>query len=272
MDRYGVVGNPVAHSLSPTIHAAFAAQVGETISYEKLPAPVDGFVATVERFFADGGRGLNVTLPFKQAAASWVDELCGDAVCARAVNTIEAREEKFVGHNTDGIGFVRDLTKNAGVEVTGRRVLLLGAGGAARGIVRPLVSLAPAHLTIANRTPEKAAALVKELGACEIELSACALRELQGRFDVVINATSAGLQGTGELMERSIVRGAFCYDLVYASANDPTAFCEWASAVARGVRDGLGMLVEQAAEAYFIWRGKRPSTNEVLSKLTARSL
>lgn len=270
MDRYAVIGHPVEHSLSPTIHGLFAAQTGEALSYEKLPSPVDQFVTTVEQFFAAGGRGLNVTVPFKAQAAAWVSELRGDALAAGVVNTITANGGDYFGFNTDGVGLVRDLGVNVGVELAGQRLLLLGAGGAARGIIRPLLDQHLLQVTVANRNPAKANALVSALATQYpgIELVACPLSQVRGGFDLVINATSAGLHGHGELIDAAVVRDTFCYDLVYGGASGSTAFCAWArEAGASGVADGLGMLVEQAAEAFQLWRGVRPETGPVLARL-----
>ena len=269
MDRYAVIGNPVEHSLSPMIHGLFAAQTGSALTYEKLPSPVDDFVNTVHRFFAEGGCGLNVTVPFKAQAAAWVSELSSDARDAGVVNTIAPKSGGFMGFNTDGTGLVHDLAVNLGVELAGLRLLLLGAGGAARGIVRPLLGQGLAHITVANRGEARARELVTELQPefDEVEIVARSLSQVAGRFDVVINATSAGLSGTGEIIDAAIVRGAFCYDLVYG-AQGSTPFCSWAlSAGADTATDGLGMLVEQAAEAFQVWRGIRPQTPPVLAQM-----
>jgi len=270
MDRYAVIGNPVEHSLSPVIHGEFARQTGERIHYEKLLAPLDAFDETVAGFFAASGRGVNVTVPFKEQAAKWVQRLEGDAVSAGVVNTIVDRDGAWVGFNTDGVGLVRDITVNQERSLEGRRVLLLGAGGAARGVVRPLLAQNPAELTVANRGVARAQALVAALEdwARETRCGACALDEVTGEFDVVINATSAGLAGRGDLLAATSVRGAFCYDLVYAAGAAQTPFCAWATGAGAGaVSDGLGMLVEQAAEAFRLWRGVRPATAEVMALL-----
>ena len=270
MDRYAVIGNPVEHSLSPVIHQLFATQTGERLIYEKLASPVEEFVKTVEGFFATGGLGLNVTVPFKEQAAGWVDELRGDARVAGVVNTIARVDSGYCGFNTDGVGLVRDLTVNLGLHLAGQRVLLLGAGCAARGVVRPLLAQGLRQLSIANRNADRAVAMVANLVEeyPHVELHALALDQARGEFDVVINATSAGLNGLGALVDASAVRESSCYDLVYGGVAGTTAFCDWARAAgARFVTDGLGMLVEQAAEAFHIWRGVRPDTRPVLAQL-----
>jgi shikimate dehydrogenase len=279
MDRYAVVGNPVAHSLSPQIHAAFAAATGQALRYERLHAPVDGFAATVEAFFAAGGAGLNVTVPFKEAAARWVDVLDPDAAAAGAVNTIVREGARFRGFNTDGQGLVRDLTGNWQLDLRGVRLLLLGAGGAARGVLRPLLEQAPERLVIANRTAARAQALAAAVSSSTRTSVAGGGHELAvGRFDLVINATSAGLQHEAVTpCPPAVVRGAFCYDMIYAApdgaaggAAPVTAFCRWCAANgARSAVDGLGMLVEQAALAFALWRGVTPETGPVLAQLRA---
>ncbi len=271
MDRYAVIGHPVEHSLSPQIHRLFAQQTGQQLSYDKLPAPVDGFRQVAEAFFAAGGKGLNVTVPFKSLAAEWVDTRDPAAAAAAAVNTIALESGRRVGYNTDGVGLTVDLCRNHGCAIAGKDLLVLGAGGAIKGILRPLLALQPRSLTIANRTAAKARRLIDELHAdgFTVALDSCGLDALRGRYDVVVNGTSAGLSGEGALIAESAVRGAFCYDLLYsAHAGVPTPFCRWAEqAGAAQVSDGLGMLVEQAAEAFFIWRAVRPATGPVLAEL-----
>lgn len=274
MDRYAVIGNPVEHSLSPTIHGLFARQTGQQMSYEKLPA--DEFRSAADAFFAGGGRGLNVTVPFKSDAASWVNETDEAARAAGAVNTIALRDGRYRGFNTDGTGLVTDLCENESCPVKGMKVLVLGAGGVVKGVVRPLLDLAPRSLTVANRTPGKARALGDQLAdelraeGSDVAVSGCGLDETDAAaYDLVINGTSAGLAGEGALIAPAAVRGAFCYDLLYSA--DPgvdTPFCAWAAgAGAAKVCDGLGMLVEQAAAAFAIWRGTRPDTAAVLAEL-----
>lgn len=276
-DRYAVVGNPVAHSLSPRIHAAFAAATGQALSYETLLAPVGGFVETVEAFFARGGAGLNVTVPFKEQAARWVSELDPAARAAGAVNTIDRQRSGYRGYNTDGAGLVRDLTINCAVAIAGARVLLLGAGGAARGVLLPLLQQQPRCLLIANRTGERAEALAEtgRLQAPAADVRGTSLSGAVAGFDIVINATSAGLGDAAAVadVDPAAAAGAFCYDMIYATAGGgqvvpATAFCRWAAGHgAARVQDGLGMLVEQAALAFALWRGVMPAPRPVLEML-----
>jgi len=269
MDTYAVVGNPVAHSRSPEIHEAFAAQTGQQLRYVRLLAPLHDFVGTVERFFlAEGGSGLNVTLPFKEQAFDWVDERDEFAGSAGAVNTIVRLESRFRGCNTDGVGLVRDLEGNVGIRVTGQRILVLGAGGAVRGVLGPLLGRAPGAIVVANRTRIRAEALIDRFE--DPRLSAVALDEIEGRFDLVINGTSAGTKGDPIQIHPRVVEGALAYDMAYGAG--ARAFAEWArSSGARRVVDGLGMLVEQAAESFRLWRGVLPRTEPVLSALRRRS-
>lgn len=278
MDRYAVVGNPVTHSLSPRIHRAFAEATGQTLRYGTLLAPLDAFEETVAAFFAEGGAGLNVTVPFKERAAAWVDELSADAAAAGAVNTIVREHAGFRGCNTDGAGLVQDILGNCGEALSGQRVLLLGAGGAARGAVRPLLAQGLQQLVIANRTADRAEAMARELAGehCMQGLHAVqglGLARVTGAFDVVINATSAGLSSGGvAAVDPAVVRDAFCYDMIYGPLGQgpsaATDFCRWAREHgARRVVDGLGMLVEQAALAFALWRGVTPPTAAVLELL-----
>ena len=263
MDRYAVVGNPVAHSLSPEIHHAFAAQTGQRLRYEKLPAPADGFRETAESFLAAGGHGLNVTLPFKGDAFVWVHEARGAAVGSGAVNTIAVEDGRTVGYNTDGEGLVADLTE-LGIELNGSALLVLGAGGAVRGVVPALVEAGAGRVVIANRTVAKARSLAASYPA---NVESAALDALTPGFDVVVNGTSAGLAGQGALIDARIVRQTACYDMLY-SRDGGTPFCTWArEAGASMAADGLGMLVEQAAAAFEIWRGVRPDSRAVLGAL-----
>jgi len=267
-DRYALVGHPVEHSRSPFIHQLFAQQTGENLSYELIDAPPEQFETAVRGFAAAGGRGLNVTVPHKEAAF----ELCrihgAEAEAARAVNTISFTRAGIRGDNTDGIGFIRDLTVNQNCAIAGRRVLLLGAGGAARGLVGPILDQTPKSLILANRTLGRAEALRDEIGAPD-GLAVCRFEDLAdaGHFDIVINATSAGLKGEQSPFPGSIVaRRTFCYDLVYSLK--PTPFVTWARANgARQAVQGWGMLVEQAAESFAIWRGQRPETGPILEHL-----
>jgi shikimate dehydrogenase len=278
-DRYVVVGNPVAHSLSPRIHAAFAEATGEDLSYQTLLAPRDGFAAAVEAFFAAGGAGVNVTVPFKEPAADWVTELDPAARAAGAVNTITRAGGGFRGYNTDGAGLIRDLTGHCRVMLAEARVLLLGAGGAARGVARPLLAENLRCLVIANRTAARAISLADTLQAehPRAEVRGTALGRVTPGFDVIINATSAGLGPAGGVapVDPAVARDAFCYDMIYSAPSDDgtTAFCRWAAAHrARQVADGLGMLVEQAALAFQLWRGMLPATAPVLELLRRRDV
>ena len=264
-DRYAVVGNPIAHSKSPEIHAAFARETGDDLSYERLLAPLDAFVATVTRFQREGGRGCNVTLPFKLEAFALAQEHSPRALLAGACNTLAWRGTHWYGDNTDGPGLVRDLDVNLGAALRGRDLLILGAGGATRGIVAPLLAAAPRSLTISNRTPGRAEELV-QVFAAHGPVRALAPAALAGEhFDLVINATSSALTGTGAAAPwpDAIFAGvALAYDLMYAA--EPTAFLRWARAHgALRTADGFGMLLEQAAESYLIWRGVRPDTAPV---------
>lgn len=270
IDRYAVIGHPVAHSLSPRIHHAFAAQTGESLRYERIEAPLDGFAVTVSDFLQQGGRGCNVTVPFKGEAAAWVTRRAPAADFADAVNTIVPDPAGgWVGHNTDGSGLVMDLRRLLG-EAEGLRVLLLGAGGAARGVALPLLQTVAGELIIANRTAGRAASLAARLtdAGCK-GASAVALDRLGGAYDLIINATSAGLADEVPDISEDLAAGAFCYDMVYSRAADgTTAFCRWAQArAARATADGLGMLVGQAALAFELWRGVRPQVLPVLDML-----
>ncbi len=273
MDRYAVVGNPVAHSLSPRIHRLFAEATGQVLRYDTLLAPLDGFAITVGEFFAEGGAGLNVTVPFKGEAAAWVTDLDPAARAAGAVNTIVRRGDGFRGYNTDGEGLVRDVVRNCGEWLAGARILLLGAGGAARGVVRPLLAEGPQCLVIANRTADRAEALAASLRdvASADRATGLGLAGVADSFDVVINATSAGLSGQAVAgLDPVAVKNALCYDMIYGAPGSPgdTAFCRWAEEHgARRAVDGLGMLVEQAALAFRLWRGVAPDTAPVLERL-----
>ena len=270
MDRYAVIGNPIAHSKSPQIHAAFARQTGQELSYEALLAPVDGFAQTVADFRAHGGRGLNVTVPFKLEAFALAEHHTARAQAAGAVNTLALGADGILGDNTDGAGLVRDLTANLDFALAGRRILLLGAGGATRGVLLPLLDSRPARLTIANRTVAKAEALAALFAARagDCVLDACGFDALAGRrFDLVINATAASLADELPPLPPGLyAEGALAYDMMYARA--PTRFMRAALADgAARVADGLGMLVEQAAESFALWRGVRPDSCPVLAAL-----
>ena len=273
IDRYAVIGDPVAHSMSPRVHALFAAQLAQELTYDRILAGVDAFAAAAGEFFRAGGRGLNVTVPCKFAAADWVDELEPQAAAAGVVNTIvpftEQATVRFRGHNTDGPGLLGDLSENLAEPLAGRRLLLLGAGGAVNGVVRHLAGQAPRELVIANRTDARAQALAAAVHAefPTVPIRGCSLADLSDSFDLVINGTSAGLTEQVPAISGKVVNGALCYDMVYGGE---TAFCRWALAEgARGVSDGLGMLVEQAALAFTLWTGKVPLTQPVLAELRA---
>ena len=259
-ERYAVIGHPVAHSKSPWIHARFAEATGQDIEYGRIEPPLDGFEAAVKAFRAAGGRGLNVTLPFKQAAFRYCGEPSARARSAQAVNTL-AFGERVYGDNTDGVGLVRDIEGNLGFRLSGRRVLLMGAGGAAQGVAGALIDAGVARLVIANRTLRRAQALAARLPGA----GASAYGELAERFDVVINATSAGLSGEPLALPAVVfARGTLAYEMMYGRE---TPFMEAARNAGARVSDGLGMLVEQAAESFFIWRGVRPDSRSVLARL-----
>ncbi|MFZ4536643.1 shikimate dehydrogenase [Propionivibrio sp.] len=266
-DRYCVFGNPIGHSKSPLIHAAFAARTGEDISYTAILAPRDGFAAAVHAFVANGGRGANVTVPFKEEAFRLCTRRTARAEIAGAVNTLVFSSDGILGDNTDGAGLVRDITLNLQCPVAGKRVLLLGAGGAARGAIGPLLDERPGALIIANRTASRAQALAEHfarLGA----ISGSGYAELAGHsFDIVINATSASLGGESPPLPSGILAaGSLAYEMMYGRGDTP--FLALArSQGAQQLADGLGMLVEQAAEAFYLWRGVRPDVAPVLAML-----
>jgi shikimate dehydrogenase len=268
VDKYAVIGNPVAHSRSPQIHAAFARATGQELTYERLPAPDDGFLAAVESFARAGGRGLNVTAPFKLEAFALAGAHSPRAKLAGSVNTLKRQEGGWYGDNTDGPGMVRDLTGNLGIALAAHDVLVLGAGGAARGIMGSVLAERPRSLTVYNRTFAKAATIAR-LFAPHGPVSAAPASALAGRsFDVVINATSAGLadQSPPSWPLASVAAGTFAYDMIYADA--PTLFRRWAEANgATRTVDGIGMLIEQAAESFLLWRGVRPDTAPVFALL-----
>lgn len=275
MDRYAVVGNPVEHSRSPRIHQLFAAQTGQIIEYTRLWAPLDGFTATVRAFAAEGGRGCNVTMPFKAEAWSLAARRSSRAELARAANTLRFDAEGWWADNTDGAGLVRDLGVNAGVALAGQRLLLLGAGGAAAGVLGPLLESRPAELVVANRTVERAVELVErhaELARqAGVRLVAQGLNGLAGLagpggFDVLINGTATSLQADAMPIGTGLLRpGALALDMAYGAP--ARGFIAWAQAQGAVGRDGLGMLVEQAAESFTAWRGVRPDTAPVLAML-----
>ncbi len=269
-DRYAVMGNPVAHSKSPQIHAAFARQTGQRMVYEAIQVDEGGLPQAVGNFQASGGKGLNITVPFKREAWALADERSARAEEAGAVNTLMFRPDGTIyGDNTDGIGLVRDLTDNHGLGIAGRRLLLLGAGGAVRGVLGPLLAQHPAQVVIANRTVYRAEELAAEFAGA-VAIDACGFDDLAGqRFDLIINGTAASLQGSAlPLPDGILAEGGWCYDMMYGA--ELTPFLRWArrQGAARW-SDGLGMLVEQAAESFYLWRGVRPDTAPVILMLRA---
>ncbi len=265
-DRYAVIGNPVAHSESPWIHARFARATGQDIEYLRIEAPRDGFAPALQEFRAAGGRGANVTLPFKEEALRRCASLSTRARAAGTANTLRFDEGGIWGDNTDGAGLMRDLVVNLGRRIAGARVLLAGAGGAAQGVLGALLEAGVARIVIANRTVARAVALAaRHPGA---PLAACGYGELAGEsFDLVINATSAGLEGAALPLPAGVfARGALAYDMVYGRH---TPFLAAARAAGAAAHDGSGMLVEQAAESFLAWRGVRPDTAPVLAELRA---
>lgn len=269
-DRYAVIGNPVSHSKSPQIHAAFARETGQDIVYVKLPAPVRGFRKELDRFIAHGGCGLNVTVPFKQEAAAACDTVSERGKFAQAVNTLCFRDGRIHGENTDGAGLLHDIEKNLKVGIHGRRILIMGAGGAARGVMMPLIAKGARMIVVANRDVDKARVFEERFGLFG-NVRARGYDDLAGvAFDLVINATSASLQGNIPPVPRSVfAQDCVVYDMVYA-AGGTTPFLDLARECgALTTSDGLGMLVEQAAESFYIWRGVRPDTAPVLAMLKA---
>ncbi len=267
MDRYGVFGNPIGHSKSPLIHRLFAQQTGEQLSYEALLAPLEDFLGFARVFFA-GGLGANVTVPFKEQAFTLADSLSDRAQRAGAVNTLKKLADgSLLGDNTDGAGLVRDLTVNAGITLKGKRILLLGAGGAVRGVLAPLLAEQPAALVIANRTVEKAEQLAREFADLG-PVAASGYDWIDAPVDLIINGTSASLAGELPPIAPSLIQPGqtICYDMMYGK--QLTAFNRWAAehGAARTL-DGLGMLVEQAAEAFYLWRDVRPASAPVLAEL-----
>jgi shikimate dehydrogenase len=271
-DTYAVIGNPVAHSKSPLIHAEFARQTGERLVYGLVHAELDGFEAAVARFRGAGGRGLNVTVPFKHRAYAAADRRSERAEQAQAVNTLVFAEGAVCADNTDGVGLVRDLTLNLDFAVAGARVLLMGAGGAAYGACGPLLDEKPAAFVVANRTRDKAVDLAARFATYfpAAYIAASGYEELAGSaFDLVINATSTGLSDAMPPLPPDVFApGALAYEMVYGRA---TPFLELASRAGIRAADGLGMLVEQAAESFFIWRGVRPQTAPVMALLRQRA-
>ena len=269
-DLYAVVGNPISHSKSPRIHSLFASETGEPVEYTAIQAPLDDFAGTVRQFFERGGKGLNVTVPFKEDAWKLADRRTERAQNAGAANTLYLDDEgRLTADNTDGCGIVRDLVVNHGVVLGQARILVLGAGGAVRGVLGPILAEPPAAITIANRTVAKADALVNLFKpvAGETALSACGFEQPREPFDVIINGTSASLQGDLPPLSPEVVgEQTVVYDMMYSLQT--TTFNQWAlEQGAQNVHDGLGMLVEQAAESFRIWRGVNPATGPVIEEL-----
>jgi shikimate dehydrogenase len=272
MDQYCLMGNPVEHSKSPWIHARFAQLSGQSLEYGKRLVPLDGFAQAVRDFRAAGGKGCNVTVPFKFEAGALATRMTPRAQLAQAANVLMFDGDAVLADNSDGIGLANDIRHNAGVAIAGRDLLLVGAGGAAAGVLGPLLEAAPRRVVIANRTVGKAqeivarhAQLAQTQGA---QLSACALDAVEGAFDIVINATASSLAGAGVPVNASVLKpGALACDLMYGPAAQ--GFLDWAREHGAVPRDGLGMLVEQAAEAFALWRGVRPPSRQVLAELRA---
>jgi len=271
VDQYGVFGHPVNHSLSPFIHGLFARETHQRMSYRAYDVAPEEFRERVQEFFAQGGKGLNITLPYKIAAVDVADELTSRAAHAAAVNTLAVKGDGILGDNTDGAGLVRDLCDNLGLVLTHRRVLIMGAGGATRGVLAPILGLEPTLVVIANRTPERAEALATAFSDLGITQGVAFDQIEDSPFDLIINATSASLSGDiPPIPDGAIGAQTVCYDLAYGKS--ATAFVRWATAkgCARAMQ-GLGMLVEQAAESFRLWRGVRPSTARVLDALRERA-
>ena len=265
-DRYCVIGNPIAHSKSPQIHAAYAAATKQDIGYERCLAPLDGFEATVRGLVAQGYRGANVTVPFKLEAFRLATRLLDRARAAGAVNTLMFEGGEIIGDNTDGAGLVADIVRNAGLALEGKRILMLGAGGAARGAMLPLLLERPRELVIANRTLATAEALARAFPDYADRIAVRGFAQVEGAFDLVVNATSASLSADVPPVPATVFgQDSLALDMMYG--NKPTVFMAYAASHGAHVRDGLGMLVEQAAEAFALWRGVRPATAEVLASM-----
>lgn len=269
MDRYAVIGNPISHSQSPFIHSQFAEQSSQPMGYERILAPMDDFAGVLRRFMQEGGKGCNITVPFKTDVLGLAEVLTERAELAGAANTLHLQPDgRWLGDNTDGAGLVMDL-KRLGVPLAGRRLLLLGAGGAARGAMAPLLAESPAELVVANRTQSRADELAARFARFG-KVGSCALDELAGAFDVIINSTSASLQGETLALAESLCHPQTrVYDMMYG--RDETVFLRWARELGLEHRhDGLGMLVSQAAESFYLWRGVRPDVVPVLAALRAK--
>ena len=269
-DLYCVMGNPIAHSQSPWIHARFAELTGQDIVYTKRLIPLDHLDHSVQSFVDEGGHGCNITVPFKFEAAALATHTSERGLLAQACNILTFQDGRIEADNTDGIGLVDDIEQNAGFSLQGTRVLLIGAGGAAAGVLGPLIQAGPSHVSVANRTLHKAAELAarhQDLAKLQnVELQAHDLKGLDGQFDIIINGTASSLGGHGVPVDAHVLRpGALAYDMMYGAGAQP--FMDWASAHGAVPRDGLGMLVGQAAEAFNIWRGVMPPAGQVLAEL-----
>jgi shikimate dehydrogenase len=265
MNKYAVIGNPIHHSLSPTIHAQFAKQIELSMSYEKILAPLDGFTVTVKNFVSSGALGFNITIPFKVEAYNLVDEHTLNAKTAGAVNTIKVENGTLYGENTDGIGLVNDLCNNLQQSIKGKDILILGAGGATQGILLPLLECQPERILVANRTKARALKLASNYSEYG-KVCGFGLDQIKAKsVDIIINATSASLDGKMPEIPSGVAAGALCYDLMYGRE---TPFMHWAREnSALEVTDGLGMLVEQAARAFTFWHGITPETKQVIKSL-----
>ena len=269
-DLYCVIGNPVAHSRSPWIHSRFAELTQQTLDYDRREVALDGFEAGVRAFIDAGGLGCSITVPFKMQAAKLADHASERCLLAQAANLLTFQNGHIVADNTDGIGLVNDIERHAGLALQGLRLLLIGAGGAASGVLGPLINARPAHIGVTNRTLTKASALVahhQSLAMLQnVELTTLDLQGLEGSFDVVINATACSLHGAGVPVDARVLKsGALAYDMMYGA--HAQGFLDWAQHHGAVARDGLGMLVEQAAEAFLVWRGVRPPSAQVLAEL-----
>ncbi len=269
-DTYAVIGNPITHSKSPLIHAEFSKQTGQDICYKTILAPLNGFVTATEVFRQNSGKGMNVTVPFKVEAYKISNQLTEQAIAAQAVNTLVFDNDKIYGDNTDGTGLIRDIVDNLGFAITAKRVLLCGAGGAARGIMLPLLKQEPRMLVISNRTVQKAHGLRQQFSSYKNIVSSN-YAEIYGKeFDLIINATSASLIGKALSLPLGIFSTeSLAYDIMYGNRNTP--FLQFARQEgATHLSDGIGMLVEQAAESFFIWRGMRPKTKPLIEMLSQK--
>lgn len=266
-DHYAVIGNPIAHSKSPIIHAKFAEQTGQDMAYTAILGPLDGFADAIRQFKAEGGMGMNVTVPFKQEAWQFATRLTERARMAEAVNTLKFEDDATLGDNTDGAGLVRDIEHNLGFTIAGKKVLLMGAGGAARGVLLPLLEQKPLLLVVANRTPAKARDMAARFSSLGVVSGSDYAGLASHQFDLVINATSASLNNAlPPLPSGSFAPGSLAYDMMYGKGLTPFLLFAKEQGAAH-LADGLGMLVEQAAESFFLWRGVRPDTKPVIDLL-----